>query len=182
LQNLIPGQDLAQSPVRYQELRAGKVVRGERRLRRKDGSLVAVEVIGSEVGGGLMLSFVRERGEGQAAAVAGPASALQLGSLLGDGSVGAGLGFLKELSAALAAATEFLEHSQSADAPDAVDVARGVEFYEEVSRFETNLICRALAHTGGNQKRAAELLGMRPNTLSAMIRRHGVDPDAFRQA
>ena len=181
LQSLIPPRDLEEAPVRYEELRGGGVVRGQRRLRRKDGSLVEVEAIGSAVGGGVMLSFVRER-EGAGAARDGDfaTSAVQLGRALGEGSVGAGLGFLRELSVALAAAAELLGQSHGDDAADGVDVSRGVEFYEEVSRFETGLIRRALGQTGGNQKRAAALLGMRHNTLSAMIHRHGIDPREFK--
>jgi PAS domain S-box-containing protein len=178
--DLIPARDLEESPVRLEELRAGVVVRSQRRLRRKDGSLVEVEAVGSAVGGGVVLSFVRERTESEARGGDRPASAIQLGRLIGGGSVGAGLGFLKELTAALTAATEFLEQSRGDDAAEAVDVSHGVEFYEEVSRFETNLISRALRQTGGNQKRAAELLGMRPNTLSAMIHRHGINADEFK--
>lgn len=182
VQDLIPARDLEEAPVRYDELRAGKAVRSRRRLQHKDGSPIEVEALGSTVGGGVMLSFVREVPEG--AAERGDAarlgSAVQLGRLIGDGSVGAGLGFLKELAAALTAATEFLEQTRGADAAGEVDVSRGIGFYDEVSRFEMNLITRALRQTGGNQKRAAELLGMRPNTLSAMIHRHGIDADEFR--
>lgn len=181
LQSLIPPRDLEVAPVRYEELRAGGVVRGQRRLRRKDGSLVEVEAIGSAVGGGVMLSFVRERVAATGARNGDyAASAVQLGRTLGEGSVGTGLGLLRELSVALAAAAELLENSRGDNPADGVDVSRGVEFYAEVSRFETDLIRRALRQTGGNQKRAAALLGMRHNTLSAMIHRHGIDPREFK--
>jgi PAS domain S-box-containing protein len=152
-------------------------------------SFVPLDAEGGGGVGAVVLDFYDRARPGEAAAppAAGlaaihdrPASAIQLGRLIGDGSVGAGLGFLKALTSALAAAAEFLEQSRGDDAAEAVDVSRGVEFYDEVSRFETNLICRALRQTGGNQKRAAELLGMRPNTLSAMIHRHGINADDFK--
>src|SRR5437667_8031773 len=40
------------------------------------------------------------------------------------------------------------------------DAQRGVEFYEEVAKFEVALIHEALRCTNGNQRAAARLLGM----------------------
>ena len=42
-----------------------------------------------------------------------------------------------------------------------IDISRGVNFYEEVKRFEIDLIQRALDQTGGHQSRAARLLGLK---------------------
>lgn len=58
----------------------------------------------------------------------------------------------------------------------------GIKFYEEVGRFEVGLISRALARTGGNQKRAAALLGVNHTTLHTMMRRYGIDPLWFRES
>ena len=58
-------------------------------------------------------------------------------------------------------------------------MARGIDFYDEGSRFESNLIRRALEQTGGNQKRAADLLGIKKTTINAMIHRYGINPRAL---
>ncbi|MFL6228056.1 MAG: helix-turn-helix domain-containing protein [Pyrinomonadaceae bacterium] len=55
------------------------------------------------------------------------------------------------------------------------DVKNGIDFYDEVRRFETALILEALRLTRGRQKRASELLGLNPTTLNCMIKRLGID-------
>lgn len=57
-----------------------------------------------------------------------------------------------------------------------VDVAAGVIFYDEVRRFEADLIRRALILTDGHQVRAARLLGLGVTTLNSMIKRYGICP------
>jgi transcriptional regulator with GAF, ATPase, and Fis domain len=47
-------------------------------------------------------------------------------------------------------------------------------FYEEVQRYEIELIRRALLKTGGNQKQAAKFLGLLPTTLNSKIKRYGI--------
>ena len=47
----------------------------------------------------------------------------------------------------------------------------GITLKDEVSFFESELIKQALEITGGVQKKAAELLNMRPSTLNEMIKR-----------
>ena len=56
------------------------------------------------------------------------------------------------------------------DSASELDVSRGVSFYDEVSRFEIELIRRALEFTGGHQSRAAKLLGMNNTTLNSKIK------------
>jgi DNA-binding protein Fis len=56
----------------------------------------------------------------------------------------------------------------------ALDVARGISFYDEVSRFEIELIRRALEFTGGHQSRAAKLLGMNNTTLNSKIKVYNI--------
>ena len=55
-----------------------------------------------------------------------------------------------------------------------VDVGRGVDFYDEVRRFEVDLIRRALEQTGGHQSRAARLLGMNATTLNSKIKTYNI--------
>jgi len=55
------------------------------------------------------------------------------------------------------------------------DIGRGIDFYEEVSRFEVALITRALVETGGQQRRAARLLGLKATTLNAKIKQYGIE-------
>ena len=54
------------------------------------------------------------------------------------------------------------------------DGSATVNFAEEVRRFETELIRWALLRTGGHQRRAARLLGMKVTTLNAKIKRYGI--------
>jgi transcriptional regulator with PAS, ATPase and Fis domain len=51
-----------------------------------------------------------------------------------------------------------------------LDILGGIDFYDEVQRFETHLIKMALAETRGNQSRAAKLLGIKATTLNSKIK------------
>ena len=51
-----------------------------------------------------------------------------------------------------------------------LDIVTGIDFYAEVERFETHLIKMALAETGGNQAKAARLLGIKATTLNSKIK------------
>ncbi|MEQ1923356.1 MAG: helix-turn-helix domain-containing protein, partial [Pyrinomonadaceae bacterium] len=55
-----------------------------------------------------------------------------------------------------------------------IDLARGVNFYDEVKRFEIDLIRRALDQTGGHQSRAARLLGLNATTLNSKIKSYNI--------
>ena len=55
-----------------------------------------------------------------------------------------------------------------------IDISRGVNFYDEVRRFETDLIRRALDQTGGHQSRAARLLGLNATTLNSKIKSYNI--------
>jgi DNA-binding NtrC family response regulator len=55
------------------------------------------------------------------------------------------------------------------------DIGRGVNFYDEVRRFEIDLIRRALEQTGGHQSRAARLLGMNATTLNSKIKTYNIN-------
>ena len=190
VEDLIPEEDLAADPIPHAELQAGKTVRRRRRLRRKDGSHVAVEVVGSMIGEGRMQSIVRElprevsdaggaEAQGPRNTPAGGGRVIEqlVRSLHAEGPSGR-LDVLKEISVALSAAVELLAESRRPPAVPEFDVGRSIDFYDEVSRFESNLIRRALEQTGGNQKRAADLLGIKKTTINAMIHRYGIDPRA----
>jgi DNA-binding protein Fis len=51
-----------------------------------------------------------------------------------------------------------------------LDIVSGIDFYDEVQRFETHLIQMALTETGGNQAKAARLLGIKATTLNSKIK------------
>ena len=53
-------------------------------------------------------------------------------------------------------------------------VEQGIDLYYEVRRFETELICCALEHTGGHQVRAARLLGLKTTTLNNKIKHYKI--------
>jgi DNA-binding NtrC family response regulator len=57
-----------------------------------------------------------------------------------------------------------------------IDISGGISFYDEVNRFQIELIRRALEITGGHQSRAARLLGMNTTTLNSKIRYYNIRP------
>jgi transcriptional regulator with GAF, ATPase, and Fis domain len=54
------------------------------------------------------------------------------------------------------------------------DIDSGVDFYDEVSRFEIDLIKRALVRTAGHQRRAARLLNLKVTTLNSKIKHYNI--------
>jgi len=74
-------------------------------------------------------------------------------------------------------ALKLLIEAQSLNEVPALDVRNGVDFYEEVKRFEVDLIQRALSFTRGNQVRAARLLNMKVTTLNSKIKHYGINID-----
>ncbi len=55
----------------------------------------------------------------------------------------------------------------------------GAGLQNQVQRFESDLIRQALHRTGGNQARAARLLGVKHTTLNAKVKRYGIRCDGF---
>jgi transcriptional regulator with GAF, ATPase, and Fis domain len=53
------------------------------------------------------------------------------------------------------------------------------DFYDEVSRFEIDLIKRALLQTGGHQMRAAKLLNLKVTTLNSKIKHYKISLTPF---
>jgi transcriptional regulator with GAF, ATPase, and Fis domain len=56
----------------------------------------------------------------------------------------------------------------------ALTIEDGFDFYDEVSRFEIDLIRRALIQTGGHQVRAAKLLNLKVTTLNSKIKHYQI--------
>jgi transcriptional regulator with GAF, ATPase, and Fis domain len=56
-----------------------------------------------------------------------------------------------------------------------LDILGGIDFYDEVQRFETHLIKMALAETSGNQAKAARLLGIKATTLNSKIKLFNIE-------
>jgi DNA-binding NtrC family response regulator len=55
-------------------------------------------------------------------------------------------------------------------------IENGFDFYDEVSRFEIDIIRRALLQTGGHQVRAAKLLNLKVTTLNSKIKHYNISP------
>ena len=60
--------------------------------------------------------------------------------------------------------------------PQFVVPPEGISFKEVITDFEKRLIESTLEAAGGVQKRAAELLHIKPTTLNEMIKRHDIRP------
>ena len=56
------------------------------------------------------------------------------------------------------------------------DRPEGISYRDAEASFQRNLIESALEAAGGVQKRAAELLQIKPTTLNEMIKRHDIRP------
>ncbi len=83
------------------------------------------------------------------------------------------IGTLKELTLRL------FREMQSIKEVNALSVENGVDFYDEVRRFEIDLITRALLQTGGHQGRAAKLLRLKVTTLNSKIKHYNISLAAF---
>ena len=60
--------------------------------------------------------------------------------------------------------------------PEVVVPPEGISFKEVITDFERRLIESTLEAAGGVQKRAAELLHIKPTTLNEMIKRYDIRP------
>ena len=83
---------------------------------------------------------------------------------------------LKELVFNLLKEVQGLEHDELVSELTApqnsvkLEIEKGIKFDDVVRQFETNIIQQALSITGGNQARAARLLGIKPNTLNYKVK------------
>ena len=57
-----------------------------------------------------------------------------------------------------------------------IDFNEGIDFYDEIERFEIELIRSALNQCDGNQTRAAKLLHLKSTTLNAKMKHYGLHP------
>ena len=72
-----------------------------------------------------------------------------------------------------------LREVQNINEVNAVTIDNGFDFYDEVSRFEIDLIRRALLQTGGHQVRAAKLLNLKVTTLNSKIKHYHISLAGF---
>ena len=80
---------------------------------------------------------------------------------------------LKQLTVKLLREVQALSEVQT------VSITEGLDFYDEVSRFEIELIQRALLHTAGHQGRAARLLNLKVTTLNSKIKHYKISLTGF---
>jgi transcriptional regulator with GAF, ATPase, and Fis domain len=71
---------------------------------------------------------------------------------------------------------EHVRTSKRFQMPQFVVPPEGISFREVITDFERRLIESTLEAAGGVQKRAAELLHIKPTTLNEMIKRHDIRP------
>jgi len=71
-------------------------------------------------------------------------------------------------------AMTLLREVESLRVTEPYDVSDRIRLYDEVQRFETELIRSALSRTSGNQTRAAQLLGVKLTTLNSKIKRYKI--------
>ena len=69
---------------------------------------------------------------------------------------------------------KLLHKVQSIGEVHAPNFESGIDFYGEVTRFEIDLIERALTRTGGHQRRAARLLNLKVTTLNSKIKHYNI--------
>ena len=85
---------------------------------------------------------------------------------------------MRDLAADLLAESEALDHEgELAEASATIatlNANTGIDFFEEVRQFEVRLINRALELAGGNQARAAQLLGLGTTTLNYKVKTYGL--------
>jgi DNA-binding NtrC family response regulator len=72
-----------------------------------------------------------------------------------------------------------IRQRESAGLPPATLPANGVAFKDAVSEYERQIIIRALQSCGGVQKRAAELLHVKPTTLHEMMKRLNISSESL---
>jgi two-component system nitrogen regulation response regulator GlnG len=95
-----------------------------------------------------------------------------LTDIIGD-EIAPGAGMTREVEAGFAPA---LAAWLASEAPPP-----GMLYHRALAAFEKPLIEHALGRTGGNQLRAAQLLGINRNTLRKRIGELGLEPDRFSQ-
>jgi transcriptional regulator with GAF, ATPase, and Fis domain len=77
---------------------------------------------------------------------------------------------------------DHVRRSPSFHLPDVSVPPEGISFKDVITDFEKRLIESTLEAAGGVQKRAAELLHIKPTTLNEMIKRYDIRPRRRREA
>jgi DNA-binding NtrC family response regulator len=85
---------------------------------------------------------------------------------------------MRDLALALLEESEALEHegelAETSATIATLSTDAAINFFEEVRQFEVRLISRALELAGGNQARAAQLLGLGTTTLNYKVKTYGL--------
>lgn len=85
---------------------------------------------------------------------------------------------VRDLASALLVESEALEYegelAETAETIATLSTNSAIDFFDEVRQFEVRLINRALELAGGNQARAAQLLGLGTTTLNYKIKTYGL--------
>lgn len=88
------------------------------------------------------------------------------------------LGRLVDLTNVLLQEIETLAHDHAFTAEtgrvQTLLLSEGIDLFQELKRFEINLIQLALKRTRGHQARAARLLNINPTTLNSKIKLYGI--------
>ncbi|HSL20735.1 MAG TPA: sigma-54 dependent transcriptional regulator [Vicinamibacterales bacterium] len=77
---------------------------------------------------------------------------------------------------------EHVKSTRRFQVPQFVLPPEGISFRDVINDFEKRLIESTLEAAGGVQKRAAELLHIKPTTLNEMIKRHDIRPRRLRRS
>ncbi len=165
------------APLNFRELAKGGVAQNECRVRQKDGTLIDVEVIASLVGSGEIQIIMRKQAEREQIDLPALRTSSWISHINGFPSETASdksVRFFQEMSMAFATAAELLDQAHQLRSLPGLDLERGINLNEEVGRFEKELIKRALKQSNGKQKDAAQILGIKPSTLHAMMKRHNI--------
>ena len=80
------------------------------------------------------------------------------------------------LAKALAMEIETLKAELTKEQTNEEIEKEGINFYDEVERYEIELIRSALNRCGGNQTEAAKLLHLKSKTLHAKMKHYGLNP------
>ena len=82
---------------------------------------------------------------------------------------------LREARRTLGMALETLTKLETLRAIQPPNIKAGINFYDEVKRFELAIIHHALKEARGSQRRAAFLLGLKSTTLNAKIKAYNIE-------
>src|SRR2546423_15068200 len=94
-----------------------------------------------------------------------PGTSRQAANLLRDEAFESRLSSLRDVAVELLTVVDYLKQTTSTS-------DQRLNLDDEVKKFEADLIRAALVRTGGNQARAARLLGVKHTTLNAKVKRY----------